>query len=185
MNYFQSLRSYEDFIYHLPDLYPVVVDSTLVAIRHSIRQMTVAGEIVFVDAYRLVARERLDFVDDSLIIRHYGYEVWQGEEKLYWYDSQAHPDEPTLASTHPHHKHVHPDIKHNRAQWGTRCSRIEFYPTQSPIPHSGNRRGFLNPIENVLCMIYSLKAAQSSPAMVRSKPALPSTATRSPPSATA
>ena len=30
------------------------------------------------------------------------------------YDSQAHPNDPTLAATHPHHKHIPPDIKHNR-----------------------------------------------------------------------
>jgi len=29
-------------------------------------------------------------------------------------DPQPHPDDPMLASTHPHHKHVSPDIKHNR-----------------------------------------------------------------------
>lgn len=47
-------------------------------------------------------------------ILDYGYEVWQGAEQLYWYDSQPHPNNPDLASTHPHHKHVPPDIKHNR-----------------------------------------------------------------------
>ncbi len=31
-----------------------------------------------------------------------------------WYDSQPHPNDPTLASTHIHHKHIPPDIKHNR-----------------------------------------------------------------------
>jgi hypothetical protein len=25
-----------------------------------------------------------------------------------------HPTDPTLASTHPHHKHIPPDIKHHR-----------------------------------------------------------------------
>jgi hypothetical protein len=30
------------------------------------------------------------------------------------YDSFPHPHIPELASTHPHHKHIHPDIKHNR-----------------------------------------------------------------------
>jgi len=29
-------------------------------------------------------------------------------------DSQPHPNDPTLASTHPHHKHIPPDIKHHR-----------------------------------------------------------------------
>lgn len=33
---------------------------------------------------------------------------------LYWYDSQPHPDDPTLAATDPHHKHVPPDMKHHR-----------------------------------------------------------------------
>lgn len=42
------------------------------------------------------------------------YEIWRGEEKLYWYDSQPHPNEPSLQSTHPHHKHIPPDLKHNR-----------------------------------------------------------------------
>ena len=36
------------------------------------------------------------------------------QDKLYWYDSQPHPHDPTLANNHPHHKHVPPDIKHNR-----------------------------------------------------------------------
>jgi len=34
--------------------------------------------------------------------------------KRYWYDSQPHPSDPELASTHPHHKHMPPDIKHHR-----------------------------------------------------------------------
>ena len=114
MNPFQSLRNYEDFIYNLPSTYPFVVYTTLVIVRHSARQATVTGEVAFADAYRLVVSERLDFADEFITIRHYGYEVWHGKEKLYWYDSQAHPNDPILASTHPHHKHVPPDIKHNR-----------------------------------------------------------------------
>jgi hypothetical protein len=49
-----------------------------------------------------------------LLIDSYGYEAWQGPHKLFWYDSQPHPDDPTLQSTHPHHKHIPPDIKHHR-----------------------------------------------------------------------
>ena len=49
-----------------------------------------------------------------IVIDGYGYEVWRGEEKLYWYDSQPHPNESSLQSTHPHHKHIPPDIKHHR-----------------------------------------------------------------------
>jgi len=29
-------------------------------------------------------------------------------------NSWPHPNDPTLASTYPHHKHIPPDIKHNR-----------------------------------------------------------------------
>ena len=31
-----------------------------------------------------------------------------------WYDSFPHPNDPSLASTDPHHKHVPPNIKHHR-----------------------------------------------------------------------
>ena len=64
------------------------------------------------DDIRLVVRERLDF--RLQIIKVYSYEVWRGKDKLYWYDSQPHPADPNLASTHPHYKHIPPDIKHNR-----------------------------------------------------------------------
>lgn len=39
---------------------------------------------------------------------------YPGKEKLYWYDSWPHPNDPSLASTYPHHKHIPPDIKHHR-----------------------------------------------------------------------
>ena len=44
----------------------------------------------------------------------YGYEIWHGEQKLFWYDSQPHPDDAALAESEPHHKHIPPDIKHHR-----------------------------------------------------------------------
>ena len=60
--------------------------------------------------YRM--REEIDF--DAGIITSYGYEVYRGEERLYWYDDFPHPNDQTLASTMPHHKHIPPDIKHHR-----------------------------------------------------------------------
>lgn len=54
-------------------------------------------------------REELDF--DEGIITAYGYEVYRGDEKLYWHDDFPHPNDATLASTYPHHKHIPPDIK--------------------------------------------------------------------------
>jgi len=40
--------------------------------------------------------------------------VSRGGDILYWYDPQPHPEDLILAETHPHHKHVEPDIKRNR-----------------------------------------------------------------------
>ena len=73
---------------------------------------TAEGEVVFANGKRLRLREELDF--DAERITAYGYEVYQGDERLFWYDDFPHPNDPTLASTHPHHKHVPPDIKRNR-----------------------------------------------------------------------
>jgi hypothetical protein len=61
---------------------------------------------------RLRVREVVNF--DLGRLHYYSYAVYRGEERKLWYDSQAHPNDPSLASTHPHHKHVPPDIKHNR-----------------------------------------------------------------------
>ncbi len=74
----------------------------------------IAGEVQFAHGYRLTVSEIVDFADDRFAITRYGYEGWQGNQKLYWYDSQPHPGNPALALNHPHHKHVPPDIKHNR-----------------------------------------------------------------------
>lgn len=73
-----------------------------------------AGELIFNSGYRLVVYERLTWDSDELTIEGYSYEVWQGNTKLFWYDSQPHPDDPSLAATAPHHKHVPPNIKHHR-----------------------------------------------------------------------
>lgn len=109
MSPLQSLPEYERYIYTLPQQIPAIQRSTLTVIRRS----QTAGEIEIGD-YRLVIREKLSFEGEMRPIVSYGYECWRGNEKLYWYDSQAHPNDSTLASTHPHHKHIPPDIKHHR-----------------------------------------------------------------------
>lgn len=58
------------------------------------------------EGLRLRLHEELDFEDN--LITSYGYEVYRGQKKLYWYDDFPHPNDPTLAATHPHHKHVPP-----------------------------------------------------------------------------
>ena len=62
------------------------------------------GEIHFAGGFRLRVREELDF--DAGLIASYGYEVYRGDERLYWYDDFPHPNDSALASTFPHHKHA-------------------------------------------------------------------------------
>lgn len=114
MNPLQSLPDYERFIYSLSQRYPSIQRSTLVVVRRGATIAVLHGELEFVGGMRLIIREKLSFSQSPGEIKGYGYEVWWGNEQLYWYDSQPHPNEPTLASTDPHHKHVPPDIKHNR-----------------------------------------------------------------------
>jgi hypothetical protein len=113
MNPFQSLNEYERFIYTLSSQYTAVRRSTLTLIRRGKGTAIVRGDIE-INSYRLVIREVLSFALESGRLLDYGYEVWQGNEKLYWYDPQPHPHIPELALNHPHHKHIPPDIKHHR-----------------------------------------------------------------------
>jgi len=114
VNPLNSLTEYEEFVYSLPKQLSAIDYTTLVVARRGVATATVRGEIIFSGGIRLVVSERLMLDAGVLRIVSYGYEVWRGAEKLYWYDSQPHPDDPALASTHPHHKHVPPDPKHNR-----------------------------------------------------------------------
>ena len=54
-------------------------------------------------------RARLELIDGSTL------QVLAGAlRRELLYHAQSHPDDPTLQSTHPHHKHIPPDIKHHR-----------------------------------------------------------------------
>ncbi|MEW6402722.1 MAG: DUF6516 family protein [Chloroflexota bacterium] len=114
MNPFQSLREYEEYVYTLRQRFPIVQRSTLVVIRRGKRVAVLKGEITLAEGYRITVQERLSVDTGTVEIEFYGYEIWQNAKKLAWYDAQPHPNDPTLASTHPHHKHIPPDIKHNR-----------------------------------------------------------------------
>jgi hypothetical protein len=113
-NPLRSADDYELFIYTLAERYSSIRSSTLIFERRGSTLARVAGEIILEQGFRIVVRERIIFDRLPAHIEWYGYEIWHGEQKLYWYDSQPHPDDATLQSTHPHHKHVPPDIKHNR-----------------------------------------------------------------------
>jgi hypothetical protein len=108
---FKSLAEYSQFVAAQLSI-AGVVSSTISVWSASPYTGIAEGDVLFSNGLRLRLREELDFA--AGLITSYGYEVYNVEERLYWYDDFPHPDEPTLATTHPHHKHVPPDIKHNR-----------------------------------------------------------------------
>lgn len=110
-NPLQSLANYSRFVAEMLNR-PAVVRSTVVVWPGSPYTGTAEGEVVFVDGIRLRMREELDFA--AGLITSYGYEVYRGDERLYWYDDFPHPQDTSLAASLPHHKHVPPDIRHHR-----------------------------------------------------------------------
>jgi hypothetical protein len=112
-NPLRTAEDYELFIYTLTDEFASIHRSTLTFVRLGQTLGRIAGELFFAHGIRIVVRERILYHGLPVVLDWYGYEVWRGEEKLYWYDPQPHPHEPGLQSTHPHHKHLPPDIKHN------------------------------------------------------------------------
>lgn len=113
-NLLRTVEDYELFLYSITEQFPAVKRSTVTFVRRGISLARVVGELYFDQDFRIVVRERILSHRLPVIMDWYGYEVWRGEEKLFWYDPQPHPNDPELQSTHPHHKHVPPDIKRNR-----------------------------------------------------------------------
>lgn len=106
-----SLADYSQVVAQALDR-PSVEHSTVAVWSTSAYTGIAEGEVFFAHGLRLRLREELDF--DANLITSYGYEVYRHAERLYWYDDFPHPNDATLAPTFPHHKHVPPDIKHNR-----------------------------------------------------------------------
>ena len=114
MSPFLSLRDYEEYVYSLTSRCPTITRSTLTVQRRGRMFAEVRGDVLLENGRRLAVYERLAWDTGALAIIGYSYEVWSANEQLYWYDSQPHPNDPILAETHPHHKHIPPNIKHNR-----------------------------------------------------------------------
>ncbi len=110
-NSLKSLGEYSIYVAEILDR-SIVEHSTVTVWSVSKYTGIAEGEVFLTDEYRLRMREELDF--DVGLITSYGYEVYRGGEKLYWYDDFPHPHDATLALTYPHHKHIQPGIKHNR-----------------------------------------------------------------------
>lgn len=131
-NPFASPADYSTLIHELPQRYASIERSSLVYIPLGTQFGKVAGMVFFANNIILCVQEFLNF--ELQVIEGYGYEVsrclipvdylpppdeycrasYPNKEKVYWYASFPHPQDLTLASTHPHHKHVPPNIKRNR-----------------------------------------------------------------------
>jgi hypothetical protein len=107
-----SRPDYELLIYSLPERYPEVSASTLQLYTNSAATALIRGSVYFRNGLQLRLFEYLDLTDGEFL--DYSYTIFQGEERIRWYDPQPHPENPHLASTFPHHRHEPPDIKHNR-----------------------------------------------------------------------
>jgi len=129
-----SPEAYQAFIYSLAERFSSIGRSTLVYIPSGELFGRAQGMLFFDRDVILCVQEYLNF--ELGVIEGYGYEVslphaalgsaddvpadeycqarYPGKDKLYWYDSFPHPNDPSLAVTDPHHKHVPPDIKHHR-----------------------------------------------------------------------
>jgi hypothetical protein len=112
MTHLLSRLNYEQWLYAIPDTYDSVHSSTVRFFTTSATAGVVEGTIFFHSGHELHVSEIVDFAVGDIL--DYGYEVWRSGEKLYWYDPQPHPNDPTLASTYPHHKHALPNIKRHR-----------------------------------------------------------------------
>ncbi len=106
-----SLAEYSRFVAELLHR-PSVSRSTVAVWSDSPYTGVAEGEVLFNNGIRLRIREELDF--DAGLITAYGYEAYRRDDRLFWYDDFPHPDDPALAQTFPHHKHVPPDIRHHR-----------------------------------------------------------------------
>lgn len=107
-----DFHAYATYLYTLATKFPGIQSPQVNCFTLKSNTGIANGVLHFSQDLRLHFVEHLDF--NARRITWYSYEIWQGNEKLCYYDPQEHPNDPTLASTHPHHKHLPPDIKHHR-----------------------------------------------------------------------
>jgi hypothetical protein len=107
-----DFHNYGKLIYSLQERYASVRHSTLVLVSIGPTLAKLEGQVIFENDVVLDVWELVDFAVGK--IRNYSYEIYQAGEKIAWYDPFEHPQIAELASTYPHHKHIQPDLKHNR-----------------------------------------------------------------------
>lgn len=107
-----DFHTYGKLIYSLQERYQSVQRCTLVLATIGPTLAKLEGQVIFESDVVLDVWELVDFAVGQ--IRNYSYEIYQAGEKIAWYDPFEHPHIAELASTYPHHKHISPDLKHNR-----------------------------------------------------------------------
>jgi len=112
MNKFSSLETYSQAVYALLEESSSVLSHTIRVYPRGATIGVVEGDVLFAQEIVFRVYERVDFALERIVA--YSYEVWQAGQQLYWYDPMPHPHIPSLAQNHLHHKHLPPDIKHNR-----------------------------------------------------------------------
>lgn len=110
-NPLKSLADYSRFLAEILG-HPSILRSTVHVWSDSPWSGIAEGEVFGGNGMRLRMREGIDFA--AGLITSHGYEFYRGNERLFWYDDFPHPNDPTLAATYPHHKHVPPDMRRNR-----------------------------------------------------------------------
>ncbi len=104
---------YERFIYSIPrEFQEIIKRSSLHFYSTSAAAGMLKGAVWFRNGLRLQVVEVIDFAIGEIL--DYSYTVYDGQEKILWFDPQPHPENPKLAETFPHHKHLPPEIKKNR-----------------------------------------------------------------------
>ena len=111
-NALNSYGEYAKFIFFLLVDRPTIERHTIGVYTKSQTIGITRGRVFFRSGYELRVFEQVDFVTHRIV--RYFYELTFEGEPLWWYDSMPHPDVAELQSTHPHHKHIPPDIKHHR-----------------------------------------------------------------------
>ena len=112
MSALSSLEEARRLVYSLLENSDRVLSHTIRLYPRGASVGVVEGDISFDQQLVLRVYERLDFAVERVLA--YSYEVWRAQQQLYWYDPTPHPNNHSLARNHPHHKHIPPDIKHNR-----------------------------------------------------------------------
>ena len=107
-----DFHNYGKLIYSLQERYASVRRTTMVLASIGPTLAKLEGQVIFENDVVLDVWELVDFAVGQ--IRNYSYEIYQAGEKIAWYDPFEHPHIAELASTYPHHKHILPDLKHNR-----------------------------------------------------------------------